>query len=434
MKMLLTGLLLAGFAAASSAQDFNGAEKAGSPQNSSMAEANQALADHNYERAAKLLLPLAAQNPKDARVLYDLGSAQDALDQSTDAEKSYRASIADDANYLEPRAALGLLLARAGRMSEARTELAEAAGLSNDQKPLRARVLRALARIDQKSQPGVARDELLAALQLSPETPEDTMLAAELAGSATGGQQAAEATYRKLLATTPGAPETTAALAHLLVQQKKNSEAEELLLTGLKLHPQNEIMTLQLAATYNAEAKTSAALPLVEQLHTANPQDDLVTRMLGNLYMDAKDYVHAEPLLASELVKTPQDGPLSSMEGEALISLRRYAEAVALLTPAVADQGRFTSQEEWGQAAFQLAFAASENNQPVLVLKVLTIRAGFLPTSAPILFLTAISEDKLHHAKIAGQAYKNFLRASNGALPDEEFEARHRLVALEKSK
>ena len=260
------------------------------------------------------------------------------------------------------------------------------------------------------------------------------MFAAELASSAGNGQEAAEATYRKLLVTTPNAPEATAALAHLLVQEKKFVEAEDLLSTALKAHPSDEALTIQLAAAYTADGKRGQAIPLVEELHIANPADATTARLLANLYMDAKDYAHAEPLLATLVVQNPKDGELAELEGEALIHARRYPDAIGVLTNVVAEPSDFPNQEDWGQAAFQLAFAASENGQPVLVLKVLSIRARVLPTSVPILFLTAISEDKLRHVKVAEQAYKDFLAASNGALPDEEFEARHRLLTLQKSR
>ena len=114
--------------------------------------------------------------------------------------------------------------------------------------------------------------------------------------------------------------------------------------------------------------------------------------------------------------------------------LHQPAEAQRVLTRVVADQALFSSTSDWGTAAFDLAFAASEQNEPALVLQVLNNRAKVLPPSPPILWLTAISEDKLHHVKLAIEAYKSFLAASNGANPNEEFEARHRLIALDHSK
>ena len=82
-------------------------------------------------------------------------------------------------------------------VAEARTELLTATtlpshdlvvqGSPSQDKLLQARAFRALARIDSKARPADARDELLAALKLSAETPEDTLLSAELAQAAGNG-------------------------------------------------------------------------------------------------------------------------------------------------------------------------------------------------------------------------------------------------------
>ena len=81
-------------------------------------------------------------------------------------------------------------------------------------------------------------------------------------------------------------------------------------------------------------------------------------------------------------------------------------------------------------AASHLAFAASNNNDPQMVLHALTLRATVLPQSPSSLFLAATAHDKLHEIKQAADLYNQFLAAANGKFPDEEFEARHRLVAL----
>ncbi len=414
-----------------SAQDFSGTEKVPAPNSATIQQANAALEAQDWPKAIKLLTPLAAANPKDPHLAYDLGSAEDALDQSSAAEASYRVAIEDDPVYLEPRVALGLLLARAGKMDDARTELAAAAGIEKGDKLLRARALRAMARIDEKTRPADARDELLGALALSPETPEDTLLTAELAESAgDGGKAAAEDAYRSLLLKLPNDPEATAALAHLLASEKRYPDAEKLLTAGLAAHPGDTPMTIELATVLNAEDKQADALPLVEQLHASNPAEPNVTRLLAELSIDTKDYAKAEPLLAELTAQNPRDGQLVDLHAEALLHLHRAADAERVLKQVVAEPTDFSSTQDWGIAAADLAFAASEQNEPDEVLKILQNRAKVLPPSSPILFLTAISEDKLHHVKNAVEAYKNFLAASNGANPNEEFEARHRLVAL----
>jgi predicted Zn-dependent protease len=430
LRLAWTCLLLA---TAAAAQDFSVAKKQPDPQVPAMQAANEALEAQDWEQAVKLLTTLAETNPKDAKILYDLGSAEDALDHTSAAEKAYRAAIADDEKLEEAHIALGLLLARNGKLDEGRTELAAGAAINGDI-TLTARALRALARIDQKQRPAEARDELLAALSITPETPDDKLMAAELAEAAGNGRSAAEAEYRKVLAAQPNNPPATAALAHLLAQDKQFAEAEILLTSALTAHPDDEGLNIQLASTYAAEGKTGSAVPIVETLHTANPSESNVTRLLAELYSDQKSYEKAEPLLAGLCAQNPKDGELTDLRAAGLMHLHRSAEAETILKLVVAEPTDFPTPEQWTQAAADLAFAASENNEPAVVLQILSERAKVLPPSAPILFLSAISEDKLHQTKLAAQAYKDFLAASNGALPDEEFEARHRLVALEHAK
>ena len=431
MRAFVLYLTLAAGTAA--AQDFSHDQTLVPPANATRAQANDALATHEYARALKLLEPLAQANPKDARLLYDLGSAQDALDQATAADASYRVAIADDPGYLEPRVALGLLLARAGKLPEARIELA-AAALTVGDSLIKARAYRALARIDERTRPADARDELLQALKLSPETPEDTLLAAELAASAGNGAPAAEAAYRRLLIERPNDPEATAALAHLLVENKRAPEAEPLLTAALAAHPGDPALTVQLASIYAAQGKPERAVPLVEALRAGHPQDANLTRLLAGLYLDTHNYPSAEPLLSALATQNPQDAVLADELGDAYIHEKRFAEAQLLLTRFVAQPTLWPTPQALGEGAGHLAFAASANNDPEACLQALQVRATVLPPSAPVLFLSAISQDKLHHVKAAQQEYKAFLAASNGANPDEEFEAQHRLVALEHTK
>ena len=439
--MDLPSLLLVIFLVTSPAlaQDFDTRAKVvtPAPEAAARTEAAAALDAGNFPRALKLLTALAAANPADPAILYDLASAQDALDQASAAEVSYRAAIAASPSSVKPHVALGLLLARQGKLVPARAELtaaitipaAEQAGDHADD-PLRARAYRALAHIDQRTRPTEARDELLAALKLSPESADDTLLAAELAAAATGGAPAAEATYRRLLATHPADPDATAGLAHILLQSDRAPEAETLLQAALTAHPQDPSLTVQLASALAAQSKSVEAIPLLTSL----PHDPNVDRLLATLYIDSRQYAPAEPLLAQLCTLNPQDPNLADEHADALVHLKRFAEAEQTLTRVVAQPALWTTPEDRARAAGRLAFAASENNDPAGALRALDVRATVLPPSAPTLFLAAISYDKLHKVKQAQQAYQQFLAASNGQNPDEEFEAKHRLVALEHTK
>ena len=396
-------------------------------------EAADAMRKGDYQAALDLLTRLSQSYPDDPLVLFDLGSAQDALDQTTAAESTYKRAIVANANFLEPHLALGLLLARNNRTAEARTELLSATNLKTPDPTLKARAYRALAQLDRTSNPAEARDALLAALKLSPETPEDTLLSAELAEQAQD-PAGAEAAYRRLLASTPNDPAATAALAHLLLAANKPAEAEPLLTAALAAHPDDPALNAQLATLYLHAGKAEQATALVEKLHAAHPADPAITRLYARLLSQTGQYDQSEPLLATLAAETPNDPTLLDDRADALIHLKRYPEAEQLLERAIAQPAAFPTHDDLAAAASHLAFAATQNNHPETVLRALALRATFLPQSPSSLFLAAAAHDKLHQGKQASDLYRQFLSVANGKFPDEEWEARHRLVALEHMK
>jgi Tfp pilus assembly protein PilF len=402
-----------------------------------LAQANEALDKQDYPTALKLLTTLTEKSPNDPHLLYDLAFTQDALaetpDQTTAAETTYRRAIVADSNYFDPHLALCLLLARSGKLSLARTELIKATTLNTDNTLLKARAFRALARIDQTSDPATASDELLSALKLSPETGDDILLSGELA-EASGETASAEAAYRRLLAVDPQNHDATAALTHLLLHQQKPDQAETLLTAALAKDPDNPTLNTQLASLYEQQNKPAQALPIVEKLHAAHPGDPAITRLLARLYSRNQQYDNAAPLYAKLVASSPNDLSLLDDYADTLIRLKRFAEAEDILKRAVANPSAFSSKDDLGNAASHLAFAASANNDPTTTLQALTLRATVLPNSASSLFLEATAHDKLHHTKQATDLYKQFLSVANGNFPDEEWEARHRLITLEHSK
>ena len=397
-----------------------------------LAQANEALGKQDYPTALKLLTTLAEKNPDSSPILYNLALTQDALDQPA-AESTYRKAIAADPNYFDPHLGLGLLLARNDKRTEAHAELLKATTLTTDNPALKGRAYRALARLDQTSNPALASDELLNALKYSSETPEDVLLSGELA-EASGDPAAAEAAYRRILAADPQNHDATAALTHLMLHQQKPDRAESLLTAALAKDPDNPTLNAQLAALYEQQNKPDKALPIAEKLHGANPENRALTRLLAHLYVDNQQYDQAAPLYAKLVAASPLDPVLLDDDAGVLIHLKRYAEAETLLKQATANPSAFPTREDLGNAAGHLAFAASANNDPATTLQALTLRATVLSNSPSTLFLEATAHDKLHHVKQATDLYKEFLSVANGQFPDEEWEARHRLITLEHTK
>jgi tetratricopeptide (TPR) repeat protein len=402
-------------------------------QDPTRTQANEALDKQDYPTALKLLTPLAEKSPTDAHLLYDLAFTQDALDQTSNAEATYRRAIAADPAYFDPHLALGLLLARSGKLTDAHAELLKATTLTTDNQTLKARAYRALARLDQASNPAAASDDLLAALKISPETADDILLSGELA-EASGDTTAAELAYRRLLAVDPQNHDATAALTHLLLHQQKPDQAEALLTAALAKDPDNPTLNAQLASLYEQQGKTAQAIPLATKLHAAHPDDAALTRLLARLYSRNQQYDQAAPLYAALIVKSPQDPTLLDDAADVQIHLKNFAEAESLLKRAIAQPSAFPTQDDLAQAASHLAYAASVNNDPATTLQAIEIRDKLLPQSPSSLFLSATAHDKLHHTKQATDLYKKFLSVANGQFPDEEWEARHRLLTLEHMK
>jgi Flp pilus assembly protein TadD len=436
LRLTAFALLLAGSAAAQNLPAGTHEADSPSPQdtiNTQIRSAESALESGDYAAAITALKPLATAQPKNPHILYDLGFAQEHSGDDTAAAASYKAAIAVDPSFAEPQLALGLLDASNGRLDDAHRELQSASNLSQANPAFRARALRSLAVLDEHTDPDASRDELLEALKLTPETPADILLAAHLAEQANAFPEA-ETAYRRLLAITPSNPDAIASLAHALTAQGKTAEAEALLTTALKATPAEPRLLSQLAAVYGAEGKPEQAIPMIEQLRTTDPgaaSNPAITRLLAHLYTLTDDNAKAEPLLRSLVAQNPRDPTLLDDLAGTLVEQQNFAEAQTLLTKAVAMRSSFPSDSDWGEAAGHLAFAASRNHDPNMALQALTERATVLPNSPASLFLEATAHDALHQYKDAERAYRAFLTLAGGKYPDQEFQARHRLIALE---
>ena len=188
---------------------------------------------------------------------------------------------------------------------------------------------------------------------------------------------------------------------------------------------------------YAAEGKASQAIPLLDGLRRSDPAfaaNPEMTRVLAHLYETQNDETSAEKLYAELVVKVPNDPSLLDDLGSAQVRLGQYPEAEKTLMEAFGMRKAFDDDEVWGVTAEHLAFAASKNNDPSMTLRALAARATVLPNSPASLFLEATAHDTLHQTKEARESYKAFLDVADGKFPDQEFEARHRLVALEHMK
>ena len=284
--------------------------------------------------------------------------------------------------------------------------------------------------------PAAASADLLAALNLTPEAPEDILMAAEIAESS-ADLPAAESAYRRYLALPEEAtnPQAIAALAHVLLGEHRTADAEALLAPALAAHPADPSLSALLARAYissDDSAKVAQAAPLLEKLHAANSQDANITRLLARVYLDTNHPDQADPLYTALIAAqgAHPDPTLLDDRAETLLRLHRPAAAETLLKQATANPAAFPNPAALGDAATHLAFAAAEIDDPATTLQALALRATVLPPSPQSLYLQATAYDSLHQISKAIDLYKQFLAAAGGSFPDQESQARQRLAAL----
>ena len=399
-------------------------------QSSPLDEIETALQAKNYPLASARLEIYLSGHPTDARALFDRGYVEDAQGHTDAAEGWYRKAVTADPKQFEARLALGLLLAAKGdpTSKQAAIEQLQSALTLQPDPPspvAKAHADRALARLLCTSDPTTARDALVDALKLTPETPSDTLLAGQIAEAA-GDLTIAEQEYRQALRNQPDLSDASADLAHLLIAEKRYADAQPVVEAALRRDPSNPALNAQLAAILNGQGKASDALALLEKLHQQEPDSRPVASMLADAALQAGKLDEADALYQQLLAKTPNDPDLLDAHGQILVRQQHFAEAIAVFRKAIA--ARPDDIDAWSG----IAFADSELHQYQDEISALSMRSKYAPDTPASLFLWATAYDNLHQIKAAAEYYHRFLAAAQGKFPDQEWQAKHRLVALGK--
>jgi tetratricopeptide (TPR) repeat protein len=396
--------------------------------------AESKIEQKDFASARPLLVQYLSQNSGDARALFDLGYVEDATSHQEAAAADYRKAIAADPKQFEARVALGLLLAHQGKYDEARVQVQQATLLipeSPNDPPnpaARAEAFRTLAKLDRTADPTAARDALVAALKLSPETPDDLLLTAQIA-EANDDPELAQTAYQRLLSGHPApspsvAAAATGGLAQLLIKQKKYADVEPLLKSAVQRDPRDPGLNAQLATALLAQGKNDEALPVLETLRQLEPDNPAVDQMLADAYSEGGHPEKADPIYARMALANPGNEEILVGQAQNLVREKLYNQAQQVFERAV------KLKPDDGDAWSGLAFAASENKQYQVALDALSMRSKYLSETPVTYFLWATTCDSLHLSKQAQEYYRKFLTASDGKFPDQEWQARHRLVAL----
>ncbi|HEX9112291.1 MAG TPA: tetratricopeptide repeat protein [Terriglobales bacterium] len=398
-------------------------------QPAEVAQAEDAIQKNDFASAETLLKKALDRDPKNYQAWFDLGFALNRLGRTEDSIHAYRQSVAAKPDVFESNLNLGLMLARsnnldAERFLRAATTLKPTDHVEEGQ----ARAWIALGRLLEN---GKSEDALAAyqkAATLTPKDPEPH-LSAGLLREREKDFPGAETEYKQVLALDPRSTEAVIGLTNLYMKSGRIGEAEPLLRTLAAERPNDAGIHLQLGRVLAAQGKKDDAIPEIQTALKLSPNDAEAQRDLADLYASTGKNDLAEAAYRTLVISFPNEAELHRGLGQALLRQKKFPEAQQELLAAV------RLKRDWPDVYVDLAFAASENKNYELTVRALNGRA-MLNSEMPAVcfFLRASAYDHLGDYKQAAVDYHLFLDSANGKYPDQEWQARHRLIAIEPKK
>jgi tetratricopeptide (TPR) repeat protein len=393
-----------------------------------LAQAESAIEKRDYTSAEPLLTKVVAADPSNFQAWFDLGFVYNALGNSEQSIAAYRKSVSAKPDVFESNLNLGLMLARTGQADaeqflRAATTLKPTANVDEGH----ARAWLSLAHVLENSKPDQAIEAYKQASALEPKDPEPHLSAGLLLEKENHFADA-EQEYKQALALDPNSSDAMTGMANIYMRAQRFAEADPILRKLIASHPDNVSAHIQLGRILLVLGKDDDAIIELQAALKLDPGNLLVQRDLGDLFLQGKKYDQAEALYRSLLATRPDSAQLHQYLGVTFLKQHKYPEAQQELLTAV------KLKPDLGEAYGDLATAAVENKNYELAIKAADARAKFLPEIPVSYFLRASAYDHLRNYKMAAQNYHRFLEVANGEYPDQEWQARHRLIAIEPKK
>lgn len=398
------------------------------PAAAMLAEAESDLDKQGYASAEPLLKKYLEAHSDNYAAWYDLGFAYHQLGKRDDSIAAYRKSVSAKPDVFESNLNLGLALAeerdaQAEQYLRAATKLNPSSNIAQGH----ARAWLALGRLLETTKP----DEAIAAFQqaanLDPKNPEPHLDAGALLEKQQKDGEA-EREYQQALSIAPDSSDAVIALSNLYMREKRFDDAQAFLRKLVALHPNDAGAHFQLGRMLAIAGNNEDAASEMEAGLKLDPTDRKAHRDLADLYVDARKYDRAAQMYSALISANPNDGDLHAGFGRVLMKQKKFAEAEQELIKAA--ELKPGSGEIYGE----LAVAANENKNYPLAIKAADLRAKYLPENPMSYFLRATAYDHLRDAKDAAKYYHQFLEVAGGKYPDQEWQATHRLIAIEPKK
>jgi Flp pilus assembly protein TadD len=409
-----------------------------------IAQAEDAIQKNDFAAAETLLKKAIDTDARNYQAWFDLGFVLNRLGRTEESVHAYRQSVAAKPDVFESNLNLGLMLVRsnnpdAEQFLRAATGLKPTAHIEEGQ----ARAWLALAHWLENTRPEDALQAYRKASELTPKDPEPH-LSAGLLHERRNEFSDAETEYKEVLALDPrpadaqadrshtndtATTEAAIGLTNIYMKSNRLSDAEPLLRKLAGDRAGDSAVHLQLGRVLNAEGKKDEAITEFQTVLKLAPVDSDAQRELADLYSSAGKNDLAETAYRALVATQPKDPELHRGLGRALLLQKKFPEAEQEFLTAL------RLKRDWPEVYVDLAFAASENKNYELTVRALNGRAMLNGEMPPICyFLRASAYDHLRDYKQAAVDYHQFLVVANGKYPDQEWQARHRLIAIEPKK
>ena len=398
-------------------------------------QAEAAMDKKDYATAENLLKEAVEHDPKSYRAWFYFGMLYSQNDRAAEAVEAYKKSIALNPKVYESNFNLGVLLARS-KDPAAETYLRAAAQLTPSTGKAEEGAWKAwmmLGQLLRTSKPKEAVGAFQHAASIHPKDPTPHVYAGQIAENA-GDATVAEQEYAAAQRIDPQNAEAAAGIANILTSAGKLDEAEAAIRKYIGVLQQGPDKTnlarahVQLGRVLMKLHRRDEAIAEFEEAKKLGAAEAPAGRELAWMYLQDKQYSTAETAFRQLLQASPKDADLHQGLGEALIPQKKFAEAQQELLASV------QLKPDVPETYSDLAFAASENKDYVLTVKALDARTKYAKETAGTMFLRATALDHLGDRKNAAACYREFLTLSDGKYPDQEWQARHRLVAIQPQK
>jgi len=391
-------------------------------------QAEAAIDKADYATAEPLLRKVVAADPKNYIAWFDLGFVYNALGKWEDSIAAYQQSVKANPEVFESNLNLGLMMSQhqkpgAEKFLRAATRLKPTDHVDEGQ----ARAWIALAQALEKTNPDEAVDAYRQAAQLQPRDPEPHLAAGLLLERANKFADA-EQEYKQALALNSSSADAIVGLANIYMRGRRFAEAENYLRQVVALRPDDPAPHIQLGRVLAAEGKNDDAIAELQAGLKFAPDEVGAQRDLAEVYFNGARYADAEAAYRSQLARHPNDADLHLALGQTLMKQHKSQAAEQEFLAAV------QLKPDRGEAYGELAIAANESQNYPLAIRALDARAKFLPEIPMTYFMRATAYDHLRDYRQASTNYRVFLQVANGRYPDQEWQARHRLIAIEPKK